>query len=239
MESEDTQWRGIWKMRSGVQNLVFFPLTNFCLHFIQGPRQKLLLSDCQGLPLLITVTISERKQLKRRMDVPGLYPNSTRPIVAEISRSLVTVEPPNRLASSEPGRKRKKMRKKKRWKRKMGRRMERWWWWWRGRVRVSYILQWHILRTQLLPSSCLLILVMKLWVCSESIHWENSSSHDSSIVSPSYLWKWYLEPNLDHISFPENPSYLNHRQCPNHQCYLFPEAFTVIHKCLESSQSLR
>lgn len=81
-ESEDTQWRGTWQMRSGVQNLVLFPLTNFCLHFIQGPRQKLLLSDRQGLPLcslLITVTISEGKQLKRRMDVSGLYPNSTRP----------------------------------------------------------------------------------------------------------------------------------------------------------------
>lgn len=44
--------------------------------------------------LLITVTISEGKQLKRRMAVPGLYPNSTRPIVAEISLNIVmTVEP--------------------------------------------------------------------------------------------------------------------------------------------------
>ena len=83
-------------MRSGVQNLVFFPLTNFCLHFIQGPRQKLLLSDCQGLPLcslLITVTIAEGKQLKRRMAVPGLYPNSTRPIHVEMSLNVMAVEP--------------------------------------------------------------------------------------------------------------------------------------------------
>lgn len=60
------------------------------------------------------------------MDIPGLYPNSTRPQVDEISLNVMTVEPPNRLASSEPGRKRKKkMRKKKRWKRKMGRKTER------------------------------------------------------------------------------------------------------------------
>lgn len=43
--------------------------------------------------LLITVTISEGKQLKRRMAIPGLYPNSTRPIVAEISLNVMTVEP--------------------------------------------------------------------------------------------------------------------------------------------------
>lgn len=92
----------------------------------------------KGLPLcslLITVTISEGKQSKRRMDIPGLYPNSTRPQVDEISLNVMTVEPPDSLASSEPGRKRKKkMRKKKRWKKKVGRKTERWWWW-RGRVR--------------------------------------------------------------------------------------------------------
>lgn len=66
-----------------------------------------------------------RKTIEKENGVPGLYPNSTRPQVDEISLNVMTMEPPNRFASSEPGRKRKKMRKKKRWKRKMGRKTER------------------------------------------------------------------------------------------------------------------
>lgn len=67
-----------------------------------------------------------RKTIEKENGVPGLYPNSTRPQVDEISLNVMTVEPPDSLASSEPGRKRKKkMRKKKRWKRKVGRKMER------------------------------------------------------------------------------------------------------------------